>query len=154
MPLQGLKRRIPACSLGDPSGSVIRGHPRRGQGHPVLPCRGGTLGTAWALLSSPAGWEGEHRNFWKLRGGGISLLPNSPFEQIFISVFPRTSSAEPLSEQRSCSGWDCDGIGLQEAGSAWIVPSSASLPGSSSISRMLNLSPNVKLQKMLICLRS
>lgn len=125
MPLQELRRRSLALSLGDLPGSELWGHPGGDRATSVLPWRGGdglggALGTAWGLLCWPEGWQGEHSNLWEAEEGGFPSRQTRSFEQIFISIFPCTSRAAPLPEQRSALGRD----GM-ETRSAQIVPSSA-----------------------------
>lgn len=137
MPLQGLRRRIPACSPGDPPGSEIWGHPRGDRATPVLPWEG--LGASLGLLCWPQGWEGEQRTSGKPGREECPSCQAHSSEQIFISTSPCT-------EELLWGGWD--GNGAAGGGSARIAPSSAP----SSTSSMLDSFPNVKLQKMLICL--
>lgn len=140
MPLQGLRRRIPACSPGDLPASEIWGHPQRGQGHPCPALGGARVQPGAALLATGVGRRAE--NFWEAGEGGMSLLPSSLLgADIYFHI-----SMHKLSLCQSRGGWD--GNGAAGAGSAWVVPSSAP----SSISSMLDSSPNAKLQKMLMCL--
>lgn len=75
MPLQGLRRRIPACSPGDLPASEIWGDPQRGQGHPCPALGGARVQPGAALLATGVGRRAE--NFWEAGEGGMSLLPSS-----------------------------------------------------------------------------
>lgn len=168
IPLQELKRRIPACSLSDLSGSVIQGYTRKSS--PALRgerCHMASLprgeqtawevlicyGEPWVCSASTMGREGKE----VLGSWGRRNFP--PAELIYAAIyFPICHLQAGLNlsstEQRSCSGWGWDETRVAVEWIAWILPSLApcGAADSPSITSLLSFSPNEELQKMFICL--
>lgn len=104
-------------------------------------------------LSSRMGRKGSSG---KLRGEEFPSCQMHSFMHLFIFIFAicRQSWISPLKSRGVVLGGVGMKTGLQESEIAWILPSSAPCGAidSFSITSLLSFSPNVKLQKMLICL--
>lgn len=123
IPLQELKRRIPACSLSDLYGSVIQGHTRNSSPapggercHVPSPLVGSAqLGRHQSAAPSPGSalprrQDGKEKEFWEAERGGSSLLPKSLIYAVIYFHICHLRAELHLSseEQWSCFGWGRD----------------------------------------------